>query len=90
MDAFLAQAKSLAATVDEAGRKKLLDTVRGLAFSLESHQDSAERLFHVVRKLNHNYLYDLSHIFKSNFKSLLYASALTSNCSIFSVILQIL
>jgi hypothetical protein len=49
MDSIVAQVKSLAATADEAGRQKVLDALRELQFSLESHQESAERIFHLVR-----------------------------------------
>jgi len=48
MDAFVAQTKSLAKTADEAGRKKILDTLRDLSYSLESTQESAQRILYLV------------------------------------------
>ncbi|KFY92681.1 hypothetical protein V500_04072, partial [Pseudogymnoascus sp. VKM F-4518 (FW-2643)] len=47
MDAFSAQAKALIKTNDEAGRKKILDTLRDLCYSLESAQDSAQRIMYL-------------------------------------------
>ncbi|KAK9329117.1 S-adenosyl-L-methionine-dependent methyltransferase [Lipomyces starkeyi] len=47
MDAFLAQAKALVKTADEAGRKKILDTLREVSYSLESPQDSAQRIMYL-------------------------------------------
>lgn len=49
MDAFVGQAKALVKTADEAGRKQLLDTLRDLFYSLESPQDSAQRIMYLVR-----------------------------------------
>jgi demethylsterigmatocystin 6-O-methyltransferase len=49
MDAFLAQAKTLVKTTDEAGRKKILDTLREVSYLLESPQDSAQRIMYLVR-----------------------------------------
>jgi demethylsterigmatocystin 6-O-methyltransferase len=49
MDAFSAQAKVLIKTTDEAGRKKILDTLRDLCYSLESAQDSAQRIMYLVQ-----------------------------------------
>lgn len=49
MDAFIAQAKALVKTADEAGRKKILDTLREVSYSLESPQDSAQRIMYLVR-----------------------------------------
>ena len=49
MDAFFAQAKALIKTSDEAGRKQILDALRDLSYSLESTQDSAQRIMYLVR-----------------------------------------
>lgn len=49
MDAFFAQAKELIKTADEAGRKQILDSLRDLSYSLESTQDSAQRIMYLVR-----------------------------------------
>lgn len=48
MDAFLAQAKTLAQTADEAGRKQIIDALRNLSYSLESTQDTAQRIMYLV------------------------------------------
>ena len=53
MDAFIAQAKALVRTVDEAGRKQMLDALRDVSYSLESAQDSANRIMYMVQ----SYLY---------------------------------
>ncbi|CAI7614810.1 unnamed protein product [Penicillium glandicola] len=47
MDALLAQAKALIETADEAGRKQILDSLRNLSYSLESSQDSAQRIMYL-------------------------------------------
>ena len=48
MEALLGQVKDFAGTVDEAGRGKLLDALRDLQYSLESPEDSMQRLLFVV------------------------------------------
>lgn len=48
MDAFFAQAKALVKTADETDRKKILDTLRDLSHSLETPQDSAQRIMYLV------------------------------------------
>lgn len=48
MDAFIASAKDLMATADEAGRKKILDTLRDVSYSLENTQESAQRILFLV------------------------------------------
>lgn len=48
MDAFFAQAKALINATDETGRKEILDTLRDLSYSLESAQDSAQRILYLV------------------------------------------
>lgn len=49
MEAFIAQAKSLASTADEAGRKKILDVLRDVQYSLETPYDTLQRLSCLVR-----------------------------------------
>ena len=49
MDAFVGQAKALIKTADEAGRKHVLDALRDLSYSLESPQDSAQRIIYLVQ-----------------------------------------
>ncbi|KAI9655761.1 MAG: hypothetical protein M1821_005196 [Bathelium mastoideum] len=44
MDSLFAQVKSLAENADEAGRKKLLDGLRGLQYAIETPQDSIQRI----------------------------------------------
>ena len=48
MDAITAQVQALAKTVDEAGRKKLIDSLRNLSYSLETTQDTSHRLLYAV------------------------------------------
>jgi demethylsterigmatocystin 6-O-methyltransferase len=49
MDAIIAQAKSLAKTADEGARKQLLDALRDLSYSLETPQDTIQRVQYQVR-----------------------------------------
>lgn len=49
MDTFLSLAKTLADDVDEAGRKKVLDTLRDVAYSIESPEDTIQRIMFYVR-----------------------------------------
>lgn len=44
MEAFIAQAQTLATTADENGRKKILDTLRDAQYSLETPFDTLQRL----------------------------------------------
>lgn len=44
MDAIISQVQALAKTADEAGRKKLMDGLRDLSYSLETPQDTAQRV----------------------------------------------
>jgi demethylsterigmatocystin 6-O-methyltransferase len=48
MDAFIAQAKAVVETADEAGRKQILTILRDLSYSLESPLDSALRIMYLV------------------------------------------
>lgn len=49
MDTFISLAKTLAKDTDEAGRKKVLDTLRDLAYSIESPEDTIQRIMFYVR-----------------------------------------
>ena len=51
MDSLLSLAKAIAKDADEAGRKKLLDTLRDVAYSIESPEDTIQRIMFSVRKL---------------------------------------
>ena len=44
MEAFIAQAQALASTVDDAGRQKILDTLRDTQYSIEKPYDTLQRL----------------------------------------------
>jgi hypothetical protein len=48
MDAFIAQAKSLASQVDQAGRMKLETALREVLYSLETPWDTVWRLYDQV------------------------------------------
>jgi demethylsterigmatocystin 6-O-methyltransferase len=43
-----AQVKADAATADEAGRKKLMNSLRDLQYSLEKPEDTMQRVIHLV------------------------------------------
>ena len=49
MDTFISLAKTLAKDADEAGRKKVLDTLRDVAYSIESPEDTIQRIMFYVR-----------------------------------------
>lgn len=49
MEVLLSQVNDFVSTVDEAGRGKLLDALRDLQYSLESPEDTMQRLRFVVR-----------------------------------------
>ena len=51
MEAFVAQAQSLASTSDETDRKKILDTLRHVQYSLETPYDTLQRLAGLVGTL---------------------------------------
>ena len=55
MDNLLSLAKAIAKDADEAGRKKLLDTLRDVAYSIESPEDTIQRIMFSVRKLRASY-----------------------------------
>ena len=48
MDKLLAQVKHDASTGDEAARKKLLQSLRDLAFSIETPEDTIQRVMFEV------------------------------------------
>ena len=50
VDAIVALAKSLTKEEDEAERKKLLDTLRDVAYSIESPEDTMQRIMFYVKK----------------------------------------
>ena len=50
INAIVALAKSLTKEEDEAERKKLLDTLRDVAYSLESPEDTMQRIMFYVKK----------------------------------------
>ena len=49
MDQVVAQVRSLAENGDEAARKTIIDTLRNLSYSLESPQDTMQRISYLVR-----------------------------------------
>ena len=49
MDAILDQIRAYAKDADEAGRKEILDGLRNLTYSLETPQDSIQRIIFYVR-----------------------------------------
>lgn len=49
MDALLSAVRTAAATADEAARKKLLDGLRDLQYSIEKPEDTMQRVIHLVR-----------------------------------------
>lgn len=49
MDAIITQVHDLAKTADEAGRKKILDSLRDLSYSLETREDTAQRVMYQVK-----------------------------------------
>lgn len=51
MDALIAQVKDSASKVDEAGRKKIIDGLRDLALSIESSEDTMQRIMFQVMSL---------------------------------------
>ncbi len=52
VDAIVALAKSLTKEEDEAERKTLLDTLRDVAYSIESPEDTMQRIMFYVQKIN--------------------------------------
>lgn len=48
MENIINQIKSLAKGADEAGRRKILDGLRDLALSLETPQDTMQRISYIV------------------------------------------
>lgn len=49
MENFLSLAKAIAKNADEADRKKVLDTLRDVAYSIESPEDTIQRIMFSVR-----------------------------------------
>lgn len=48
MEPLISSVQQLAEQADEAQRKKLIDTLNGLALSIESPQDMMQRLLYMV------------------------------------------
>ena len=48
MDAFMSLAKKVVSDTNEAGRKKVLDTLRDVAYSIESPEDTIQRVMFYV------------------------------------------
>ena len=51
MEALFSQVKASASKADEAGRKKIIDGLRDLALSIESSEDTMQRIMFQVLKL---------------------------------------
>lgn len=51
MDAIVTQVQNLVKAADEAGRKKLLDTLRDLQYAVETPYDVLQRFAGLVSKL---------------------------------------
>ena len=49
MEAIIEQAKRLAGKVSEQERKKLIDALRDLSYSLETPDDTMQRIMYLVR-----------------------------------------
>jgi demethylsterigmatocystin 6-O-methyltransferase len=48
MEYFTAEVRTMAATADDAGRRKILDSVRELQYSLETPHDTLNRVIYYV------------------------------------------
>ena len=48
LNSFTAQIKSAAATANEAERKRILDSLRELQYSIEKPEDTMQRVIHLV------------------------------------------
>lgn len=51
MDALIKHVKHEANSLEEVGRKKILDDLRDLALSIETPEDSVQRIYFLVRLL---------------------------------------
>jgi hypothetical protein len=51
MEALISHVKATANKADEAGRKKIIDGLRDLAYSIESPEDTMQRIMFQVLKL---------------------------------------
>lgn len=51
MDALISQVKNEAHSLDDVGRQKILDGLRNLALSIETPEDSLQRIMFLVRLL---------------------------------------
>jgi hypothetical protein len=48
MDELMSQVKASASNADEAGRKRIIDGLRDLAFAIESPEDTMQRIMFQV------------------------------------------
>lgn len=48
METITTQVKNLASTANEAARKKMIDQLRDLSYSLESPDDTLQRIMYLV------------------------------------------
>jgi len=74
MDTIITQVQSLAASANEAGRKKLIDSLRNLQYSIETPNDTLRRFGGLVGETN-PFGRRYSNL-QSNFKLLLHALVL--------------
>jgi demethylsterigmatocystin 6-O-methyltransferase len=51
MEALISHVKATANKADESGRKKIIDGLRDLAYSIESPEDTMQRIMFQVLKL---------------------------------------
>lgn len=81
MDTVVDQVRKLAATADEAGRKKLLDSLRNLSHAIETPYDTLQRFAGLVSQMKQMNLTTkgdgADHYLCSIFKSRLLVLALT-------------
>lgn len=54
LNALVESVKSFAQTADEAGRKKIFDTLQNICWSVETPYDSMQRLMYSVCPLSQN------------------------------------
>jgi demethylsterigmatocystin 6-O-methyltransferase len=49
MDALIAEVKRLAVNADEKSRRQIMDSLHNLAYSIETPQDTIQRIMYSVR-----------------------------------------
>jgi demethylsterigmatocystin 6-O-methyltransferase len=52
MEAIIDQAKRVASNANENERKKIIDDLRDLSYSLETPDDTSQRIMYLVSKLD--------------------------------------